>query len=135
MAKLHPTDKYLMSLWRKAVFIHNGRSCFFCGNRDFSQIECDHIVPRRNTILRWDYRNGIPACCIDQGIYGGKTCHQYAETLKGMKEIEERHPHWDYLKRCELIDFKQYLLEEGLTSQEFRKIMLAKLKIILNGEY
>lgn len=126
------SDKYLMSLWRKAVLKMWGNKCAYCGHDDVSQIECHHRVHRNNYILRWDAKNGIPACKVthykNRGKYNGKSCHQYADSLAGKREVKK---HEAYLSMYENITLKQYLALTGMNNAEFRRHKLAELKKIL----
>ena len=128
------SDKYLMSLWRKAVLLANGNRCFFCSNPNVDELECHHIVHKSTYILRWDWRNGISACnCINQynrnkyGLFIG-TCHQYAVTQSGRIQIFMRHEYIDYITRWEKTTLKAHLAETGMTKEEFRRQVAEELK-------
>lgn len=104
------SDSTMLKLFNKAVLIKNGGRCFLCGKTD--NLEVHHIVKRRNKILRYDYRNGIPVC-----KYG---CHQEIDSIAGLKLIEVMRP-FDIIHCSEFqnMPFKEYLVKRGITEKEF----------------
>lgn len=109
------SDSNLQSWWRKAVIATWGGRCAHCG---FAEVECHHIVKRRHAMLRNDYRNGIPLC---------KSCHAWAETLKGRAWVYMQ-VDMDYLSERERVNIKDYLQQRGITRYEFDEMQLAELK-------
>lgn len=126
MSKKSVSDSYLNKLWRKAVLAEWGYECPYCGNTDIDIIEIHHIVKRKNKILRWDYRNGIPGCKY--------SCHSFYHTLSGQKWILENLEEEVilYLSEFDNVLYKDYLFEHGLTDNEFRKIKLEELKKVID---
>jgi hypothetical protein len=61
-------------------------------------------------------------------MYNGKTCHQYADSLAGKREIRK---HEQYLSMYENMTLKQYLALTGMSNNEFRLHKLSELKKIL----
>lgn len=130
------SDRYLMILWRKAVLKANGNKCFFCGNPTIDELEAHHIIRRRECwLLRWDWRNGIPVCKIRKPFiaYEWKgTCHEYAKSKCGEDNIRQWFPHWGYLCDRENIKYKDYLVQNGMTTAEFREMVAKELKEKIN---
>ena len=78
--------------------------------------ECGHhIVARRFKILRWDIANCYP-CTLQEHIliHEGKIKVEVSETLEKLKQV----------------NFKNYLLQQGITEQDF----MLKQKQILTRE-
>jgi predicted RNA-binding Zn-ribbon protein involved in translation (DUF1610 family) len=111
------------TLWRQAVLANYHFMCPKCGNTILDEIECHHIVKRRDAFLKWDYRNGIPGC-------KGK-CHNFYHTKKGEKFIAQRHKEYELLCELEQIGLKSYLIEKGLTRAEFLLQKKEELKNLL----
>ena len=121
------SDGYLNKLWRQAVLTKWEYSCPYCGNTDIDTIQCHHIIKRRNVILRWDVKNGIPGCTCP--------CHQYYHTKAGHRWIEEQLDEQTimHLDTYENMTYKNYLQKNCLTDNEYRLIMLEELKMIIGG--
>jgi hypothetical protein len=119
------SDSTLSSLWRKAVWVLNGMRCPFCGNTNFEQVQIHHIIHRASLLLRFDFRNGIPACnCEPQGDprkYEGKTCHQFADSNAGRDFVREikGETDWKYLIETELKTSSAEFTKQGITRDEF----------------
>lgn len=113
------TDRYLEMLWRKAVLAEFKNRCAYCGNLNIDEIECHHIVKRRHKILRWDWKNGVTGC--------KHTCHKFYHTVKGGWWIATKHIYYSYLLEMEG-QYKQYLVENGFTDTDFRRIKVSELK-------
>lgn len=125
------SDRYLMILWRRAVLEANGNKCFFCGNPNVDELDCHHIVGRRECwLLRWDWRNGIPVCKISRD--GDQSCHLFAKSKNGEYELQIRYPYWNYLRDRENIKYKDYLVQNGITTAEFRQMIAKELKEKIN---
>lgn len=90
-------------------------------NRMCSNPMCDsishhvhHIIRRDNILLRYDVKNLLPLCekchrqIHDEGMYN-----------RGMDFLDEQTQ--AYLLKMKNVDFKQYLLELGITKEEFLK--------------
>ena len=120
------TDKYILKLWRNAVLKDwNGR-CFICGNDQIDQLECHHIVKRRNKILRYDYWCGVPVCKMG--------CHNQIDSIAGRKLLTEHIPtKMDYLAGYEKMTFKDYLSAYKITENEFLTEKVNNLKEIIRG--
>lgn len=121
------SDRYLDMLWREAVLAEWNNQCGFCGA--MGELECHHIVYRRNRVLRWDYRNGFPVC-KGNDLWDGKTCHGFAHTKLGEKKIIEvlEDYHYDYLCKREQMTLKDFLVQEGVSKVEFYRQMADELK-------
>ena len=115
------SDGYLNKHWRQAVLARWGYQCAYCGNTDIDIVQAHHIVKRRNVILRWDVRNGIPGC---------PTCHQYYHTRAGNRWIEEQLDEQTlmHLDTYENMTYKDFLVKKRLTDSDFRTTMLSELK-------
>lgn len=123
------SDSYMQKLWRQAVLSLFDNRCFFCGKGIHQvEIECHHIVKRKNWLLRNDYRNGLPVC-----KYG---CHQNAETPWGRHKIDEYLQEKDYLKYLQERsgNAKDFLFKLGMTKQEYQAKMIKELKRIISGQ-
>lgn len=120
-------DRQLLKLWRRAVLAEWKGRCAFCAKEDVNDLECHHIVKRRNRVLRYDYRNGIPLCKTN---WGGRSCHSFSHTKRGEDKIRAVIPeyHYNYLMRMELKTLKDFLQEENLTREEFYNGMATELK-------
>lgn len=81
--------------------------------------ECGHhYYSRRNKLLRWDLLNIIPL-----------TYEEHNLLHAGCIELEIRNPFREqYLQNMYNKDFKNFLLEKGLTEQEYVKECNRKLK-------
>lgn len=88
-------------------------------NRKCANPECHrqaehihHIVRRNVDLLRWDYHNLLPLCteCHRQ-------IHDEGKYNRGLDFVDE--PTRAYLLRKKNIDFKQYLLDNKLSREEF----------------
>lgn len=124
-------DRNLLLLWRKAILYMFGGKCFFCESPG-RVLECHHTVKRRNFLLRYDYRNGIPVC---KWAHSGNapfkmSCHQYAETPSGKHLISEFQAQWrDYLTDRSG-QAKQWLVEHGMTKDQYKQKMYDELNLI-----
>lgn len=103
-----PEEQKLDRLYPKLA---KGRRCVCC----FSGLtEMHHIIGRRSHLLRWDIKNLVPLC---------RECHIKVHT-KGIKYLKLFLPQarFDYLEKMKNKDFKQYLIEQGLTREDFYKM-------------
>ena len=121
------TDKYLLRLWRQAVLKEYDSKCFICGNTVLNEIDCHHIVKRRNRILRYDYWNGIPVCRMG--------CHNDIDSIAGRDILRDRIPtKIDYCAFYERMTLKEYLSSHSMTRDEFYFEKAENLKYIIRGE-
>lgn len=120
------SDRYLMMLWRRAVLAEWNYQCGFCGAKNID-LECHHIVKRRRKLTRWDWRNGIPLCTDHH-----KVGHTKDGELKIMIAIGDAR----YKTLCEMekVVFKDYLLKNGMTENEFRINTMKTLKEVANKD-
>jgi hypothetical protein len=131
------SDSNLQSMWRKAIIKLFGGRCFFCGSPT-SIKEAHHAAQKRNMLLlKHDYRCGILCCKFQHD--GNKqfkmSCHRYAETPIGKKLIQdyqEKNGWLEYLHERSR-NSKQWLVEHGMTRNEFLLTMYKELKEIING--
>jgi len=119
------TDKYILSLWSKAVLTSKGDVCYTpgCGQPVHS---CHHIIRRHHKLTRYDVRNGLPLCA---------ECHRKAQRSIGwdIDMIPECDKLW--LREASNINIKDYLVKLGMTRAEFEKFAADELKrIIHEGE-
>lgn len=88
-----------------------------CANPDCNNqaVHMHHIVRRNVDLLRFDVKNLIPLC---------EECHRkiHDEGMfdRGLDFVDEQTK--DYLLRFKYIDFKQYLLELGISKEDFFKV-------------
>jgi hypothetical protein len=106
-------------LWRKAVLSLFDNRCVMCNNGNINQLECHHIVKRRNKILRHEIKNGVPVC-----KYG---CHSKIDSIAG-REFLKGYIDFEYLSKYEKQVFKQYLIDRCMTENEFLKEKADELK-------
>jgi hypothetical protein len=114
-------DKYLLSLWSKAVLASKGAFCYNpeCGNAAHS---CHHILRVKHRMTRYDVRNGIPLCA---------ECHRKAQRSIGwdIDLIPQRDKEW--LREMANVNVKDFLVEHGMTRNELDKIQADMLKSII----
>jgi hypothetical protein len=121
------SDSRLMQLWRQAVLMHWHYTDPLSWYRDPTgeSLQCHHYIRRKHFLLRWDYRNGVPLTAQS---------HEYAHTKGGDAELKELLD-TDYLHAMERWTKKQYLLEHGLSENEFRLRVKQELEqIIITGD-
>jgi len=127
------SDSNLNLLWRKTVLAAHRNKCFFCGaDANGVEVECHHYAAKRkNFLLRWDWRNGIPVCkwWHDGNEQLGCSCHQYAETWGGKEKIAEyaKQFHDHLINRN--VTAKQWLVERGMTKKDFKIMMYQDLTL------
>ena len=117
------SESNLLKLRRQVVLANFNDCCFFCGKHKFNvPLEDHHLIKRKNLLLRYDWRNGIPVCKYN--------CHSYAETPTGKAKIS------DYLRNADLLNYlqersgqaKQWFVEHGITKNDFLKQMYDDLQ-------
>lgn len=111
---LFKTKRYEQRLDRLYPKLKNNRRCACCG-RPAEHVH--HIIPRANTLLRWDIKNLIPLCA---------ECHAKVHNRK--QELIISSPRRTYLEIRKNYDFKQYLLRHNLTKEDFYKQKEKELK-------
>lgn len=102
--------KYSDGLWRAAVRQVQGDICQACGRRTVPG-EVHHLFSRRHDMLRWDPRNGYVLC---------KACHGQAHDDGWTKAYREASPYYDYLQKRRAMNFKDFLVQRGMTAREFQ---------------
>lgn len=104
-----------------------GHKCAVCGRvRPASALDAHHLVKRRYRLMRNDWRNGVPVC-------RGK-CHQEAERITVTNKIIEEYSRRDYLEwKRRFKTVKDYLVNRGITMDEFERSTLEELKIVADG--
>lgn len=109
------STKYLDSLWSVVVKFVWNHQCVVCHKRNC--LEAHHICKRKNSLTRWDWRNGIPVCKFG--------CHQWVDTKEGERFVENLIGSKLYfeLDRCAQKVLKQHLVEKGISVNEFRQKM------------
>jgi len=118
------SDGYLQKLWRQAVLKEYNYMCANCGLAGAENLECHHIIKRRNKIFRHDWRNGITGC---------KECHRFYDSLEGIEFIKSIHGYYELLKENENKPFKQYLMDNGIIEKEFLQLRRDELKLRIKG--
>ncbi len=117
----------MLKLWRQAVLKDYQYKCFVCGNTIVNELDCHHIVKRRNRILRYEFWNGVPVCRFG--------CHNEIDSMSGRDELRKRIPlKMDYLKFYEKMTLKDYLSSHDMTRDEFYHEKAENLKYIIRGE-
>jgi hypothetical protein len=108
------SESHLDKLWRAAV-----KSKGFCAKCGCTYgLQAHHIVKRRFKVLRWDVKNGIPLC---------PACHEWVHNTPRGKQWEIEYADIDYLEKTNC-NLKDYLIEYGITNNEFRVQMKDRLK-------
>lgn len=108
----HPpglSDSTLEALYRRTVLVRFDYKCGHCG-KGGGNIQVHHPVHRRCRVLKYDWRNGIPA-------HKGE-CHEQIN-LYGI-QVPQLQPYWDYLRLMARKTLKAYLFEIGMSDAEFR---------------
>lgn len=123
---------YLDDLQRKAVKKKYPR-CVFC--KGTYRLESHHIFHRHHALLRFDIRNGITVCVNYNPEYK-MTCHQFADTRRGQKIIEGiiGAEVMEELDRLSMFTLKDYCVQQGITTQDFRLEKKAELLKVLKCE-
>jgi hypothetical protein len=96
--------------------LSRGRYCYICGK---PAENIHHVIPRSNILLRYDIKNLLPLCC---------NCHNevHDKNLDLSSYIGlSRYSYLEYMKN---INFKDYLLQNNLTKEEFFKQKEKELK-------
>ena len=113
------------------MLVAGGFKCAVCGRvRPAGVLDAHHLIKRRYRLLRNDWRNGVPVC------RGG--CHLEAERISVTAKIIEESSRRDYLRwKQEFRTVKDYLVNRGITMNEFERSTLEELKIVAgeNGRY
>ena len=109
------SDSSLLLLWRKTVLKVWGYRCAICGMG--GALECHHIVKRRYQLLKFDWRNGIPA-------HSGE-CHERAN-LEAPRILSEEQ--LQYLQGMRALTKKAYLFAERLSESEWRQRIKEELE-------
>lgn len=95
-----------------------GRSCAICGAKAENQ---HHIISRSNLLLRYDVNNLLSLCY---------KCHEklHREGLwhHGLDLVDEQRR--EYLERMKNVGFKDYLLANSQTREDFFKEKYNQLK-------
>lgn len=115
------SDKYLSSLWSKAVRAEKGLRCVKCGTNAHS---VHHIIKRRYMVLRYDPKNGVPLCTM---------CHPIADrnTEFAMQLIPDADR--GYLADMGMYTLKDWLQVSRQSRAEFLKGCADELKGIIKG--
>lgn len=127
------SDSNLNLLWRKTVLAVHENKCFFCGSdANIVDIECHHYAAKRkNFLLRWDWRNGIPVCkWVHKDNEKFKmSCHQYAETWEGRQKIADYAEQYSERIVKRSMTAKQWFVEHGITKQDYKAEMYTDLTV------
>lgn len=92
--------------------IATGQRCVYCGRK----ADCGHhLYHRSNKFLRWNLDNILPVC-------------QEHHNQIHMGIIDDSFYKNNYLFELSKISLKQYLLEKGLTYDEFLELRIKELK-------
>lgn len=83
--------------------------------------EPHHYFSRRHHLLRWDVKNIVPVTRFQ---------HELIHTGR----ILYKSPYQDYLKDMKNKDFKQYLIDNNLTEEEFLNKKLKEWRNRVNGK-
>lgn len=105
------TIDYLDDLWRHCIRLEWRYMDPFEDENRGQVLQCHHIIRRSDMLLRWDPMNGILLT---------QEHHNAADTPEMRGKIFD-HPAIDreYLVRMHCVDFKNYLVENGLAPVDF----------------
>lgn len=131
------SDSTLLGMLRKAVLKLFGGKCFFCGAHYLSvPVAIHHIVKRKMLLLRYSYQNTIPVCdsLHEKNKHLKMTCHQYAETPDGRKQISDYLVKKGYLGYLQERDSqsKQWFVRNGITKNDYLSTMKKELQEIID---
>lgn len=96
--------------------LSRGRKCYFCGKPSEN---IHHIIPRSNTLLRYDLENLLPVCY---------NCHQALHNHSCDIALYIGLSRYAYLEEMSKVNFKDYLLNNNLTKEEFFKLKEKELR-------
>jgi len=119
------TDRYLTTLWSKAVRTLKGE---YCRNPECSELAqgTHHIIKRRYRVLRYDVKNGIPLCM---------RCHPIADRSAPWALTLIPREDADYLTQMSVYTLPEWLSINHQTRDEFLEQEADELKrIIREGE-
>ena len=118
------TDRYLMTLWSKAVRAQKGIMCRNpeCMNPAHGT---HHIIKRRYRVLRYDARNGLPLCLV---------CHPIADRNSAWALSLITEEDREYLEEMGMWNLQDWLATSKQTRDEFLKQEADELKAIIKGE-
>lgn len=102
------TKKYEDKLDRLYPQLGHNKRCACCGA---SAEHIHHIIPRANKLLRWDVNNLLPLC---------SKCHQRIHEHKQQLILSPKRR--EYLEYMKNVDFKDFLLANNLTKEDFYKL-------------
>lgn len=114
------SERYLDGLFSKAVCAKAHGVCAKCGGRGS---QAHHIIKRRFKVLRWDVNNGVWLC---------PACHEWIHnTVRGLT-WQLDYVNMDYLSEHQM-NLKDYLMQEGISNDEFRLQCKDCLKAIVDS--
>ena len=118
------SDSTLNKKWRQAVLSWYGEGCIICQKQP---VECHHIIKRRNKLLRWDYRNGVPLC---------KEHHEQSDSIYIRRLIEDKigEDFCQYLDEMRMIGYKQYILDYCINDKEFKQEKYEEMQEVINAD-
>ena len=116
------TDRYLMTLWSKAVRVLKGEVCNAC--KSAMAQGTHHIIKRRYRVLRYDVKNGIPLCAH---------CHPIADrnSAWALSLIPEEDR--EYLEEMGMWNLQAWLVTSEQSRAEFLEQEADELKAIIAG--
>jgi hypothetical protein len=110
-------------LWRKAVLAYWQHRDPISGTVGDENLECHHIVSRRKYVLRWDYRNAIPATHETH-----RWIHQNPVAAHNrLIELVD----FDHLEEMERWTKPDFLFAHGWSDDEFRLHLKGDLEKII----
>lgn len=121
---------YLDTLWRQVVRKQWGNRCALAGTEGHvceGPLEAHHFIPRVCMVLRHDPANGVLLCKAGHATARhGARQHPVCLVL-GPKRVA-------YLAEYERILFADWRVQHGITRQAFRRLMVGKLRKMLEEE-
>jgi len=116
----------MAQLWRKAVLIKCNHRCYLCGKYGDDNLEAHHVIRRVKKITRWNWKNGTALC---------HECHRDLHNQNKVKrELENSWQYMDELDELNMLTYKDYLVKEGLTHEEYYQYLEKKMKNIIKTE-
>lgn len=113
-------------LWRKSVLIKCNHNCYLCGRYGDENLDCHHIIRRVKKLTRWNWKNGVCLC---------RKCHnELHQQNKVKRQLENTWEHIEELDWLNVFTYKDYLISEGISHNEYYKRLELDMKdIIKNG--
>ena len=112
------SDKTLDRLWSQAVRLKANGRCRYCHRALVEEPDPHHLGHCRNKYARWLLIVGIPVA---------HECHIKLHTDPDAQAWEKRQ-FGELIQRVKNVNYKQYLIDHGMTDEDFRAMRKAELE-------